>query len=72
MTSNVRQFPSSPRMSQFLAEETCKSDIRQELGACVGLLHGNPTNADLFEIMTRLKTASFLVDAMIGIREACK
>jgi len=72
MTSNVRQLPSSPRMSLFLAEEQAKSDIRQELGACVGLLHGNPTNADLFEIMTRLKAASFLVDAMIGIREACK
>jgi hypothetical protein len=54
----------------FLAEEQAKSDIRQELGACVGLLHGNPMNADLFEIMARLKAASFLVDAMIGIREA--
>ena len=67
---SVTQFPASPRMSQFLAEEQAKSDIRQELGACVGLLHGNPTNADLFEIMERLKAASFLVDAMIGIREA--
>jgi len=70
MTSNVRQFPSSPRISMFLAEEQAKSDIRQELGACVGLLHGNPTNADLFEVMARMKAASFLVDAMIGIREA--
>jgi hypothetical protein len=68
----VKQFPSSPRISMFLAEEQAKSDIRQELGACVGLLHGNPTNADLFEIMARLKTASFLVDAMVGIREAHK
>ena len=66
----VKQFPSSPRMSLFLAEETCKADIRQELGTCVGLLHGNPTNADLFEVMARMKAASFLVDAMIGIREA--
>jgi len=68
--SNVAHFPSTPRMSMFLAEEQAKSDIRQELGACVGLLHGNPTNADLFEIMAHLKAASFLVDAMIGIREA--
>jgi hypothetical protein len=68
----VKQFPSSPRISMFLAEEQAKSDIRQELGACVGLLHGNPTNADLFEIMARLKAASFLVDEMIGIREAHK
>lgn len=68
--SNVAHLPTSPRMSLFLAEEQSKSDIRQELGACVGLLHGNPTNTDLFEIMARLKAASFLVDAMIGIREA--
>jgi len=72
MSSNVRQFPSSPRMSQFLAEETCKSDIRQELGACVGLLHGNPTNADLMEVLARIKASVILIDSMIGIREACK
>jgi len=70
--SNIAHLPTSPRMSMFLAEEQAKSDIRQELGACVGLLHGNPTNTDLFEIMARLKAASFLVDAMIGIREAHK
>lgn len=68
--SNVAPFPSSPRMSMFLAEEQAKSDIRQELGACVGLLHGNPTNADLFEILARMKSAALLVDSMIGIREA--
>lgn len=68
--SNVAPFPSSPRMSMFLAEEQAKSDIRQELGACVGLLHGNPTNADLFEILARMKAAALLVDSMIGIREA--
>ncbi len=66
----VAHFPASPRMSLFLAEEQAKSDIRQEMGACVGLLHGNPTNADLFEILARLKAAALLVDSMIGIREA--
>jgi hypothetical protein len=66
----VAHFPASPRLSQFLAEEQAKSDIRQEMGACVGLLHGNPTNADLFEILARLKAAALLVDSMIGIREA--
>lgn len=68
--SNIAHFPSRPRMSLFLAEEQAKSDIRQEMGACVGLLHGNPTNADLFEILARLKAAALLVDSMIGIREA--
>ena len=68
--SNVAHFPSSPRMSMFLAEEQAKSDIRQELGACVGLLHGHPTNADLFEILARIKASVILIDAMIGIREA--
>jgi hypothetical protein len=66
----VARLPTSPRMSLFLAEEQAKSDIRQELGACVGLLHGNPTNADLFEILARMKSAALLVDSMIGIREA--
>jgi hypothetical protein len=70
MTSNVRQFPASPRMSQFLAEETCKSDIRQELGACVGLLHGNPTNADLLEVLARIKASVLLIDSMVAMREA--
>ncbi len=70
--SNVAHFPSSPRISMFLAEEQAKSDIRQELGACVGLLHGNPTNADLMEVLARIKSSVILIDSMIGIREACK
>ena len=70
MTNNVRTFPTSPRMSQFLAEETCKSDIRQELGACVGLLHGNPTNADLMEVLARIKASVLLIDSMVAMREA--
>jgi hypothetical protein len=68
--SNVRQFPASLRMSQFLAEETCKADIRQELGACVGLLHGNPTNADLMEVLARIKASVMLIDSMVAMREA--
>lgn len=68
--STILNIPLSPRISRFLAEEQAKSDIRQELGACVGLLHGNPTNADLFEILARMKSAALLVDSMIGIREA--
>ncbi len=68
--SNVAPFPSSPRMSLFLAEEQAKSDVRQEFGACVGLLHGHPTDADLFEIQARAKAAILLVDAMLGIRQA--
>ena len=66
----VKQFPNSPRISLFLAEEQCKSDIRQELGACVGLLHGTPTNADLMEVLARVKSAVILLDSMIGMREA--
>lgn len=67
----VKQFPTpNPRMALFLAEETCKSDIRQELGACVGLLHGTPTNADLMEIVARMKAAVMLIDSMVGMREA--
>ena len=66
----VKQFPNSPRISLFLAEETCKADIRQELGACVGLLHGTPTNADLMEIVARMKAAVLLIDSMVGMREA--
>ncbi len=70
--STILNIPLSPRLSMFLAEEQAKADIRQELGACVGLLHGKPTNADLFEILARMKSAALLVDAMIGIREAHK
>lgn len=66
----VKQFPNSPRISLFLAEETCKADIRQELGACVGLLHGTPTTADLMEIVARMKAAVMLIDSMVGMREA--
>lgn len=66
----VKQFPSSPRISMFLAEETCKADIRQELGACVGLLHGNPTNADLMEVLARIKASVLLIDSMVAMREA--
>jgi hypothetical protein len=66
----VKQFPSSPRISLFLAEETCKADIRQELGACVGLLHGTPTNADLLEVIARMKAAVMLIDSMVAMREA--
>jgi hypothetical protein len=68
--STILNIPLSPRLSMFLAEEQAKADIRQEFGACVGLLHGKPTNADLFEILARMKAAALLVDAMIGIREA--
>ena len=68
--SNIARFPSSPRISLLIAEQQAQSDIRQELGACVGLLHGNPTNADLFEILARMKAAALLLDAIIGIREA--
>ncbi len=69
---SIAQFPRSPRMSMFLAEEQAKSDIRQELGACVGLLHGHATNADLFEVLARMKASALLIDALIGIREAHK
>ena len=68
--SNVKQFPNSPRMGLFLAEEQCKADIRQELGACVGLLHGTATNAELFEVLARIKVAVELIDSMVGMREA--
>lgn len=70
--SNVARFPSTPRMSLFIAEEQAKSDIRQEFGTCVGLLHGHPTDADLFEVQARAKAAIQLVDAMLGIRQACR
>ena len=70
MSNNVREFPRSPRMGLFLAEEQCKADIRQELGACVGLLHGPPTNADLMEVLARMKSAVLLIDSMVGMREA--
>jgi hypothetical protein len=67
----VKQFPApNPRMSLFLAEETCKSDIRQELGACVGLLHGTPTNADLLEVIARMKAVVMLIDSVVAMREA--
>ncbi len=70
--SNVARLPTSPRMSLFIAEEQAKADIRQEFGTCVGLLHGHPTDADLFEIQARAKAAIELVDSMLGIRQACR
>lgn len=70
--NNVARLPTSPRMSLFIAEEQAKADIRQEFGTCVGLLHGHPTDADLFEIQARAKAAIELVDSMLGIRQACR
>ncbi len=68
--SNLARLPTSPRMSLLMAEQQAQSDIRQELGACVGLLHGTPTNADLFEVLARIKAAVELIDSMVGMREA--
>ena len=66
----VAQFPRSPRASLLMAEQQTQADIRQELGACVGLLHGTPTNADLLEVIARMKAAVMLIDSMVAMREA--
>ena len=66
----VKRFPASPRVSLLMAEQQTQSDIRQEVGCGVGLLHGNPTNADLFEAIARFRTAANLAEAIIAMREA--
>lgn len=68
----VIQFPQSLRLQMFLAEEYSRHEMRQELGACVGLLHGIPSYEEIEEMAARLKKVCGHLDAILGIREACK
>ena len=68
----VVQFPTQPLVRLFLAEEYVKQEMRQHFGACVGLLHGQTTFDDLRQIADHLTKVAGLLDAQIGIREACK
>ena len=69
---NVIQFPQSPRVSLFMAEEYVKQEMRNHLGACVGLLHGQPTYDDLRDIAQHLTEVARLIESIVGVREACK
>jgi hypothetical protein len=53
-----------------MAEQQTQSDIRQEVGCGVGLLHGTPTDADLFEAMARFRTAANMAENIIAMRQA--
>ncbi len=66
----VKQFPRSPRASLLMAEQQTQSDVRQEVGCGVGLMHGTPTDADLFEAAARFRTAANMVENIIAMRQA--
>jgi hypothetical protein len=71
MSAKIVQFPTQPRVHQFVAEYYMRDRMRHDLAACVGLLHGNPTDIELFEICQRLKSISEQLNNYLGVRAAC-
>ena len=53
-----------------MAEQQTQADIRQEVGCGIGLLHGTPTDADLFEAMARFRVAANMAENIIAMRQA--
>ena len=70
--TNVVQFPTQPRVQLFLAEEYARDQIRQELGACMGILHSTISYEGIEEVAQRMKRVAGILESIIGVREACK
>ena len=74
--SNVVQFPNSGGIQNPAAMELAKdfiaTEMRMQLGAAVGYLHGKVTEKDKVEIIRHIIETIKLLDAMAGIEEACK
>jgi len=69
--SNVVQFPTQPRVHQFVAECYMRDRMRHELAACVGLLHNRPTDDQLFELRKLIVSATEQLDCYLAVRAAC-
>lgn len=59
--SNVVQFPEQIKISDFMAEEAVKQQIRQCLGCAVGLFHGSPNAEEMLLAMVKLDEAMTLM-----------
>lgn len=60
------------RINYMLVEAQAFTSLRMGLGACVGMLHEPPDDADLQNIKERLASVQILLDSIIGIRESHK
>ena len=73
--SNVIQFPAQASHAleiEEMAKGFIATEMRMQLGAAVGYLHGKVTEKDKVEIIRHIIAAIKLLDAMGGIEEACK
>lgn len=69
--SNVIEFPVRIKISEFMAEEVVKDQMRQHLGAAAGLLYGQPNLRDLGEIIDHLAAVAQQIDTLVAVRQAC-
>ena len=61
--SNIIQFPETIRMSDFMAEEALKQQVRQCLGCVVGIFHGRPSADEMLLALTKLDEAMTLMQS---------
>ena len=73
MNNNVVRFPTPIRIHQIMAEEHSKNEMRQHLGAAVGILH-KPTLSmdDMAQILTHMTAVAEHINCMAGIKAACE
>lgn len=67
----VVQFPVKVLISDFMAEEFVKGEMRQHLGAAAGLLYGSPTLSELGQIIDHLAEVARQIDQLVAVRQAC-
>lgn len=67
----IVEFPVRIQISQYMAEELVKDEMRQHLGAAAGILHGRPTMAEIARLVDHLAEAAERLDTLMSIRRAC-
>lgn len=65
---NVIQFPEQIRITDFIAEEALKQQIRQCLGCAVGLFHGRPTQDDYLLALSKMDEAVTLMRSLYAVQ----
>ena len=65
----IVQFPETLRMSDFMAEEATKQQIRQRLGCAVGLFHGKPDADDMLLALSKMDDAMTLMRSYWLLRQ---
>ena len=61
--SNIVQFPDKVRISDFMASEALKEQVRMALGAACGAYHGTPTEDDRRFALSKIEEALILIRA---------